>query len=107
MPKFFFTTDDGQPDEQEAGLEFRDEKAAAAGAQEALADIAHEKLPNGPHADFRIKVEDEGGDEIYRTSLIFSGQSRDDARRQAEAEEAAAEAASERIAALLRSKAPR
>lgn len=75
MLKFFITTNDGQGAvRDDEGLEFADAKAAIDDAQRALAEIALDLLPNGPHADFNVKVEDAAGNEIYRASLAFNGQ---------------------------------
>lgn len=105
MPKFFFTTNDSKTlDISDEGVEFPDEKSAADDAQRSLVDIARDQLPDGNRADFSVKVENEQGDEIYRASLQFRGQSAQDARRAAEENDAAADKAAEAIAIALGSK---
>ncbi|AMJ62303.1 DUF6894 family protein [Bosea sp. PAMC 26642] len=75
MPKFYFTTEDGQRVEaNEDGVELADEFAAKDEAQNALVDMAREKLPNGKHADFAITVQDAAGNSFYRAKMTFDGQ---------------------------------
>lgn len=72
MPKFRFTTQDGNKiDRDDVPLEFPDEKAATDDAQRALVDMADDKLPDGERADLSASVENEAGEEIYRASLTF------------------------------------
>ena len=103
MPKFLVTTDDGHGPVRE-GVEFPTEKAATDDAQVSLAEAAREKLPNGAHADFSVKVHDQAGAEVYRATLTFDAQSADDARRSDEEHAVAADEAVEAISAALRSK---
>ncbi|KRE16818.1 hypothetical protein ASE63_13870 [Bosea sp. Root381] len=58
-------------DVSENDVEFESEKAVTDDAQLSLADVVREKLPNGSHAAFSAKVEDEYGTEVYRASLDF------------------------------------
>lgn len=90
MPKFIVTTDDGSGTQRlEDGASFETEKAATDDAQIALADMAHDALPDGSHARFEASVEDETGDQVYRASLEFNAQGRDEiAGDDAEAERA-------------------
>ncbi len=72
MPKFRFTTQDGNKvDRDDVPLEFPTEKAATDDAQRALVDMADDKLPNGERADLSAAVENEAGEEIYRATLRF------------------------------------
>ncbi|RDJ24852.1 hypothetical protein DWF00_16655 [Bosea caraganae] len=74
MPKFFVTTDDGDSTfRDEDGLEFKNRKAATDDAQRALVDMARERLPNGERVALQVQIEDEVGDEVYRASLKFEG----------------------------------
>ncbi|MGO4405684.1 hypothetical protein AB4Z10_15655 [Bosea sp. RAF48] len=76
MPKFRFTTEDGnRVDRDEKPLDFPDEKAAKEDAQRALADMAKDKLPDGNRFDLRARVENEAGQEVYRASLKFKKES--------------------------------
>ncbi|AZO82007.1 MULTISPECIES: hypothetical protein [unclassified Bosea (in: a-proteobacteria)] len=72
MPKFTITTDGGEgPERSDEALEFADTKAVIDDAQIALVEMAREKLPNGKHADFEVKVEDETGRVIYVAEMHF------------------------------------
>jgi hypothetical protein len=74
MAKFFFDTQEGQSvDRDTTGVDLPDEAAARAEAQEALADMAREKLPNGNKVDFAVLVRDESGQEVYSATLKFEG----------------------------------
>lgn len=84
MPKYRFTTDDGDavdlcPD----WLEFPDDQAAVREAQRALADMARENLPDGSHKRMRVEVEVGGGEVIYQASLEFNGEAGSDMRAKA------------------------
>lgn len=84
MPKYRFTTDDGDTvDISPDWLEFPDDQAAIREAQRALADMAKESLPDGPHKDMRVAVEVVGGEVIYQASLEFNGESGSDMRANA------------------------
>lgn len=52
--------------------------------------MAREKLPDGKHAEFGVKVEDEAGKEIYRAGLSFSAKTEEDIEREGEECDAAA-----------------
>ena len=84
MPKYRFTTDDGKKvDRPDDHLDFADDKAAADAAQEALADMAHDALPNGSAIDLRAEVEDSAGETIYYASLKFRGETAGEGRAKA------------------------
>lgn len=85
MPKYRFTTDDGDTlDLSPDWLEFPDDQAAICEAQRALADMAKENLPDGPHRDMRVAVEVVGGEVIYQASLEFNGEAGSDMRAKAD-----------------------
>jgi len=84
MPKYRFTTDDGRKlDRGRDRLEFPDDDVAAREAQRALADMAKENLPDGPHLDMRISVVNEAGDVVYQASLEFNGETGQEMRSKA------------------------
>ncbi|KRE00642.1 hypothetical protein ASE63_26315 [Bosea sp. Root381] len=91
MPKFTVTTDNSDGEHSEEPIHFPSTKAATDDAQVALAEMAREKLPDGKHADFGVKVEDEGGTEIYRAGLSFNAKTADDIRREDQEADAAAD----------------
>lgn len=85
MPKYRFTTDDGDTlDISPDWLEFPDDQAAVREAQRALADMANENLPDGPHRDMRVAVEVVGGEVIYQASLEFNGEAGSDMQAKAD-----------------------
>lgn len=102
MPKFFFTTNDSKTlDIGSEGVEFPDETSAAVDAKRSLVDIAKDYLPDANFADFSVKVENEQGDEIYRASLQFKGQSAQEARKADQEDDAAADKAADAVASAL------
>lgn len=102
MPEF--TTDSTKGGElSDEKLEFPHAKAATDDAQVALADMAREALPDGKSADFAVKVEDDGGKEIYRAGLAFTAKDEDEIERKG----AEADAAADDVAAHLGGKGPR
>lgn len=90
MPKFTITTDNSDGEHSDDPIHFPSAKAATDDAQIALADMAREKLPDGKHAEFGVKVEDEAGKEIYRAGLSFSAKTEEDIEREGEECDAAA-----------------
>jgi hypothetical protein len=76
MPKFIITTDDGKqrisPDDPDDMLDFPDAEAAIKEAQVALAEIAHDSMPDGKAARFTVEAADEAGKVIYRATLDFA-----------------------------------
>lgn len=103
MPKFIVTTDEGkgtQPIQEK--MPFSSEKAATDDAQIALSEMAREKLPNGSHADFNVKVADEAGNEIYRASLTFDAQTAEEKRIADEERNAADQKAADEVAEAIR-----
>lgn len=94
MPKYHFTTDDGKPASPDVSdHEFPNDRAASDAAQEALADMAHDALPDGSAVDLNADVDDAEGARIYEASLKFRGKTgeeiqADHAQREADAEEA-------------------
>jgi hypothetical protein len=75
MPKFRVTTKDPGGSVRHS-IDFPNEKAASDDAQRALADMAKDSLPNGERTGFKVRVEDQAGDEVYRASLDFKGRGR-------------------------------
>ncbi|MXQ13107.1 DUF6894 family protein [Microvirga makkahensis] len=70
MPRFFFDTYDGNlliPDEQ--GQELENIEAAKLVAQEALPNMAKDKLPDGDQRVFLVSVRDEAGQVMVRVAL--------------------------------------
>ena len=105
MPKFFITSDDGNgPLRHDGPIEFPDQKTATQDAQSSLADVARERLPNGKHFKSSVKVDDEAGDEVYRASLEFKGQTAAESRATANEVADDADKAADNVAAILRSK---
>ena len=92
MTKYTVTTDDGSgPLSPEDRARFETEKAATDDAQNALTDMARDALPDGSHAHFEASVEDETGQQVYRASLEFNAQGRDEiATNEVETERAVA-----------------
>ena len=78
MQKFTITTTEDSAKYERSEHDFRDEKAATDDAQVALSEMVRDKLPNGSHADFAAKVENEAGDVVYRASLNFAAQTGDE-----------------------------
>lgn len=75
MPRYFFDTDDGdRRAEDRDGVELPDHEAARRLAQAALPDMAHDKLPDGDHRDFTVRVRDEGGTVLYSACLALNGE---------------------------------
>jgi hypothetical protein len=76
MPKFRITTDDGKQrisaDDPEDLLDFDDSETAIKDAQVALAEIAHDCMPDGEAAHFSVEVANEAGKVIYRATLDFA-----------------------------------
>jgi hypothetical protein len=92
MPKYTVTTDDGEGAERsDEPLNFPHTQAATDDAQNALADMAREKLPDGKHAEFGVNVENEHGKEVYRARLAFSAKTEEDLDREEEEAVAAAD----------------
>jgi hypothetical protein len=92
MTKYTVTTVDGSgPLNPEDRAIFVTEKAATDDAQNALADMARDALPDGSHARFEANVEDDTGEQVYRASLEFNAQGREEiAGDEAETEHAVA-----------------
>lgn len=92
MSKFTVTTDAGNgPETADEPIEFSSTKAATDDAQVALAEMARENLPDGKHADFAVKVEDDAGTEVYRAGLSFTAKDKGDLDREDEESDAAAD----------------
>jgi hypothetical protein len=92
MPKFTITTNSGEGAERsDEPLEFPHTQAATDDAQIALSDMARDKLPDGKHATFGVKVENEAGKEVYRAGLSFSAKDEGDLDREEEEANAAAD----------------
>ena len=72
MPRFFFDTYDGDffaPDNE--GQDLEGIEAAKLQAQEALPDMASDKLPDGDQRVFIVSVRDEAGQVVLRVSLTL------------------------------------
>ena len=72
MPRFFFDTYDGDffaPDNE--GQDLADIEAAKLQAQEALPDMASDKLPDGDQRVFVVSVRDEAGQVVVRVALTL------------------------------------
>ena len=72
MPRFFFDTYDGDffaPDNE--GQDLEGIEAAKLMAQEALPDMASDKLPDGDQRVFIVSVRDEAGQVVVRVSLTL------------------------------------
>jgi len=72
VPRFFFDTYDGDffaPDNE--GQDLADIEAAKLIAQEALPDMASDKLPDGDQRVFIVSVRDEAGQVVVRVSLTL------------------------------------
>lgn len=105
MPRFFITSDDGNGAVSHDGpVEFPDRKTATQDAQSSLADVAREKLPGGQNFKSSVKVDDEAGDEVYRASLEFKGQTGAQSRSAANESAHEADRAAADVAAILRSR---
>ena len=87
MPKYRFTTDDGDSlDVSPDWLEFQDDQAAIREAQRALADMAKESLADRPQRVMRVAVEVVlGGEVIYQAALEFTGEASSHMRAKATA----------------------
>ncbi len=72
MPRFFFDTYDGEffaPDNE--GQDLEGIEAAKLQAQEALPDMAEDKLPDGDQRVFVVSVRDEAGQVVVRVALTL------------------------------------
>jgi hypothetical protein len=72
MPRFFFDTYDGDffaPDNE--GQDLESIEAAKLQAQEALPDMAEDKLPDGDQRVFIVSVRDEAGQVVVRVALTL------------------------------------
>ena len=72
MPRFFFDTYDGDffaSDEE--GQDLEGIEAAKLMAQEALPDMAEDKLPDGDQRVFVVSVRDEAGQVVVRVALTL------------------------------------
>lgn len=99
MPKFTITTDEGKGSEPiQNRLSFASEKAATDDAQNALSDMARDKLPDGSHADFHVKVADDAGNEVYHASLTFDAQTAEEKRIDDEERNTADQKAADEVA---------
>jgi uncharacterized protein DUF6894 len=72
VPRFFFDTYDGDffaPDNE--GQDLEGIEAAKLQAQEALPDMAEDKLPDGDQRVFVVSVRDEAGQVVVRVALTL------------------------------------
>ena len=99
MPRFTITTEDSTDGSTASErFDFPNTKAATDDAQIALGEMVRDRLPNGKHAGFGVRVANDAGKPIYRARVNF------DARSEAEIEREGdeADAAADEIAAQLR-----
>ena len=102
MPKYRFTTNDGKKvDRGDDTLEFANDSSAADAAQEALADMALEALPNGQSLDLSAAVESAAGEDVYHATLKFRGETADQTRTKATEIDAGADDAADAVARAL------
>ena len=74
MPRFFFETDDGDRTVfDEEGAEYADKEAARAAAISVLPDMAREKMPEGDHRTFTVRVLCKDHNLIYKGTMTFEG----------------------------------
>ncbi len=105
MPKYQFTTDDGEHvDRSEEVVDLPSDDAAADEAQRALADMAKEQLPDGSHIEFHAQVEDGEGNDVYRASLKFRGETAEETRAAQESADKAADEAADRVSKAISSR---
>lgn len=105
MPEYRFTTDDGQKvDHDDDPHAFKNDKAAADAAQQALAGMANDALPDGSSLDLSATVENAKGEEIYHATLKFRGETADQARTTAAEIDAGADDAADAVARALDNK---
>ena len=84
MPKYRFTTDDGDKLETSKDrLVMPNDEAASREAQRVLANMARDKLPYGSQFDLRVVVENEADEVVYQASMQFRGETAEDMRIQA------------------------
>lgn len=75
MPRFFIDTDDAIFSVvDEDGYSLADMNQARHMAIEALRDMARDKIPNGDHHDFLVRIRDESGKVIYTATLKLHGE---------------------------------
>lgn len=72
MSNYYFDFIDGESfDEDRAGLECRDDKAARYAAVDGIVDALRDILPNGPERRLMIRVRDANGNYIFECKLNF------------------------------------
>ncbi len=75
MPRYFFTTDDGDYRcFDDSGLDLVDDEEARRYALDALPDMARDKVSDGERREIRVTVLNADGDAIYHASLTLVGQ---------------------------------
>ncbi|KRE11603.1 hypothetical protein ASE66_24040 [Bosea sp. Root483D1] len=57
-------------------VDYPSEQAATDDAQCSLADMARDNLPHGNRANFKVRVQDQAGEGIYKAWLDFKGRGR-------------------------------
>lgn len=85
MPKYRVSTEDGEKFEPGDDMEFANDSDASDNAQRALADMAHEQLPNGSHLKMKVAVQNEEGVIVYQASLEFRSETAEGMQLEAEA----------------------
>lgn len=74
MPRYFFDTDDGSTSRvDDVGVDLPDDETARREAQDALPDMACDKIPNGERRIFSVSVRDSAGCIIYTVDLTLNG----------------------------------
>ena len=75
MPRYFIDTDD---DDflliDRDGVELDSDATARLYAQDALPDMARDKMPDGERRTFVVAVRNEAGEVIYRATLTLRGE---------------------------------
>lgn len=75
MPRYFFDTiENGERIVDSYGLEIDVRETVAKEAETALAEMAGDRLPDGPRHEFVVEARDESGAVIYRASLVFTSE---------------------------------
>ena len=75
MPRYFLDSADGDLKViDDEGIELQDPREARKFAIDVLPDMARDKIPDGDHREFSVRVRDHDGRVIYTASLTLSGE---------------------------------